>query len=49
MNPNTLKIAKMAGIGFLAYKFLPFKALRGVVKTALVAKGISFLTKKYTK
>lgn len=49
MNSNTLKIAKMAGIGYLTYKMLPFKAVRGVVKTFLLAKGISFLKKRIAK
>lgn len=49
MNSKSLKIAKIAGIGFLAYKMLPFRAVKGMLKAALLAKGVSLLKNKISK
>ena len=49
MNSKSLKIAKIAGMGFLAYKLLSFRAVKGIVKTALFAKGVSLLKNKIAK
>lgn len=46
MNSKTLKIAKIAGMGFLAYKMLSIRAVKGIVTTALLAKGVSLLKNK---
>ncbi len=46
MNPKTLKIAKVAGLGYLAYKLLSFRAVKGILTTALLAKGASLFKDK---
>ena len=46
---TVLKAAKIAGIGYIAYKLFSFKAVKNVAKTALVAKGITYLKDKVAK
>jgi len=46
---NVLRIAKVAGMGYLAYKLFSFKAVKGVAKTALLAKGAAMLKNRISK
>ena len=46
---KVLHMAKIAGMGYVAYKLMSYKAVKGLVKTALLAKGAAILKNKIVK